>query len=105
MKDKNMGRMEEKKIEEPKEEAGNSLHAKKKKKEKYLGTRREIQVTSSILVALPEVDKKHAGNKYMASTSPQRTEEALSTLWRTLDTLQCEFVVQQLQDKAVFTQD
>lgn len=58
MKEKNMGRMEEKKLEEPKEEAGNSLHACKKKKEKYLGTRREIQVTSSILVALPEVNKK-----------------------------------------------
>lgn len=32
---------------------------KKKRKEKYLGTRHEIQVTSSILVALPEADKKH----------------------------------------------
>lgn len=58
MKDKNMGRMEEKKFRGAKR-GDRKQSACKKKKEKYLGRRREIQVTSSILVALPEVDKKH----------------------------------------------
>lgn len=80
MKDKNTGRAAR---------AGRKRSAckerKKAKKRKYLGIRREIQVSGSVLVVVPAVDKKQIKPNTVRSTP---------------DTLGCKLVVGQLQNKA-----
>lgn len=64
--------------------------------QKYLGT---IQVTSSFTGITAGQKHTLTGNRNMAHTHTQLTEEPLWVLWQTLDTLQYKLVGQQLRTK------